>query len=377
VFARLVARRFLRALTGLEQHVMQLGTARLIYPEPGPVAEVNRMESVLRRVGADIAEVEEAIEYERSLLQATVETIPIGVLLVTGNGRISLVNRKMLAMCGVGRLGSLEDLAPFAYVRPDGTRYAAADLPIMRALKHGEMVEGEEVQHEVAGARRHEIIHAAPVRDGAGDIIAAVSACYDVTDNREAMRRQQILIDEINHRVKNTLATVQSIARASLASATSLKDYAASFEARLIALARAYNLLTENNWEGADLATIVQRTLAPFASEGRIHLGGPPVALTPKLTLALSAAIQELSTNAAKYGALSVEQGRVDVGWTREDDGVVSFRWAERDGPQVKTPARRGFGTRLIQDILAAESGWTVTLDFSPSGLRCAMRIPV
>jgi len=377
VFARLVASRFLRALTGLEQHVMQLGTERLISPEPGPVAEVNRMESVLRRVGADIAEVEEAIEYERSLLRATVETMPIGVLLVTANGRISLVNRKMLAMCGVDGLRSLEDQATFAYVRADGTRYAAADLPIMRALEHGETIEGEEVQHEVAGARRHEIIHAAPVRDGAGDIIAAVSACYDVTDDHEAMRRQQILLDEINHRVKNTLATVQSIARASLSSATGLKDYAESFEQRLIALARAYNLLTENNWEGADLATIVRRTLAPFASEGRISLSGPSVGLTPKLTLAVSAAIQELSTNAAKYGALSVEQGRVDVSWTREDDGLIAFRWSERDGPVVREPARRGFGTRLIQDILAAESGWTVTLDFSPSGLQCAMRIPV
>src|SRR5262249_47988357 len=153
-----------------ERHVMQLGTARIIHPEPGPVAEVNRMESVLRRVGTDIAEVEEAIEYERSLLQATVETIPIGVLLVTANGRISLVNRKMLALCGAHELRSLEDRGPFAYLRSDGTRYAAADLPIMRALKHGETVEGEEVQHEVRGVRRDEIIHAAPVRDGAGEI---------------------------------------------------------------------------------------------------------------------------------------------------------------------------------------------------------------
>src|SRR5262249_5509484 len=126
VCARLLARRFLHALTGLERHVMQLGTARIIHPEPGPVAEVNRMESVLRRVGTDIAEVEEAIEYERSLLQATVETIPIGVLLVTANGRISLVNRKMLALCGVDELRSLEDRGPFAYLRSDGARYAAA-----------------------------------------------------------------------------------------------------------------------------------------------------------------------------------------------------------------------------------------------------------
>jgi two-component sensor histidine kinase len=190
---------------------------------------------------------------------------------------------------------------------------------------------------------------------GTGEIIAAVQACYDVTDDHEAMRRQQILLDEINHRVKNTLATVQSIARASLSSATTLRGYAEAFEQRLIALSRAYNLLTENNWEGADLATIVRRTLAPFAGAGRTTLSGPPVALTPKLTLAVSAAIQELSTNAAKYGALSVEQGDIDVTWARESDGVIAFRWTERDGPAVEKPARRGFGTRLIQDILAAD----------------------
>ncbi len=377
VLALLVTRRFLRALTGLEQHVMQLGTARIIDPEPGPVAEVNRMESMLRRVGVDIAEVEEEIERERSLLQATVQTIPVGVLLVTADRRISLVNRKMLSLCGVDKLGSIEDQSPFAYFRPDGTPYTAADLPIMRALERGETVEGEEVQHEVAGGRRHEVLHAAPVRDGTGDIIAAVSACYDVTADHEAMRRQQILLDEINHRVKNTLATVQSIARASLSSATTLKDYAAAFEQRLIALSRAYNLLTDNNWEGADLGTIARNTLAPFAREGRTSLSGPPVALTPKLTLAMSAAIQELSTNAAKYGALSVEPGRIDVSWAREKNQVISFHWTERGGPVVRKPERRGFGTRLIQDILAAESGWTVTLDYFPSGLQCTMLIEV
>jgi two-component sensor histidine kinase len=91
----------------------------------------------------------------------------------------------------------------------------------------------------------------------------------------------------------------------------------------------------------------------------------------------MSAAIQELSTNAAKYGALSVEQGRLDVWWSRETNGVISFHWTERGGPVVRKPERRGFGTRLIQDILAAESGWTVTLDYFPSGLQCTMLIEV
>ena len=243
------------------------------------------MESVLRRVGADIAEVEEAIEHERSLLQATVETMPIGVLLVTANGHISLVNRKMLAMCGVDSLRSLDDPEPFAYFRADGTRYAAADLPIVRALRTARRsrarrcstrsrARGGTNHPRGAGARRRRRRH----RGGLGLLRRDRRPRGDAA-------QQQILLDEINHRVKDALATVQSIARASLSSATSLKDYAESFEQRLIALARAYNLLTENNWEGADLATIVRRTLAPFASEGRTSLGGPPVALTPKLTL--------------------------------------------------------------------------------------------
>src|SRR3979411_2873396 len=126
MFARLGAGRCVDALTGLEQHVAQLGAARLFVPQPGPVLEVNRMEGVLHRVGLEIAEAEEAIERERSLLRATVETIPIGVLLVTANGRISLVNRKMLSLCGVDELRSLEDRALLSYFRPDGTRYGLA-----------------------------------------------------------------------------------------------------------------------------------------------------------------------------------------------------------------------------------------------------------
>jgi len=375
LFARLVASRFLHALTGLEQHVTQLGAARLFVPQPGPVVEVNRMEGVLHRVGMEIAETEEAIERERSLLRATVETIPIGVLLVTASGRISLVNRKMLSLCGVDELRSLEDRALLSYFRPDGTPYGPSELPIVRALEDGETTEGEEVLHKIAGVTRHEMINAAPVRDGTGAVIAAVSACYDVTDVQNVMKRQQILLDEINHRVKNTLATVQSIARVSLSSATTMEEYAESFERRLIALSGAYNLLTENNWEGADLRMIVERTLAPFARGGRTSLTGPALTLSPKLTLALSAAVQELSTNAAKYGALSVEQGRLEVAWSRQDDGRIAFSWIERDGPPVRKPVRRGFGTRLIQDILAADSGWSVTLDYAPAGLRCTMLI--
>jgi two-component sensor histidine kinase len=141
-----------------------------------------------------------------------------------------------------------------------------------------------------------------------------------------------------------------------------------------MALSQAYNLLTENNWVGADIEAVVERTLAPFAGPDRLSLSGPPTMLAPKVALALSAAIQELSTNAAKYGAFSVPSGRLDVSWRVDDAGFLRLNWTEHGGPPVRTPTRRGFGTKMITGIFGAEAGWSVNLDFDPGGLRCVMR---
>jgi two-component sensor histidine kinase len=192
-----------------------------------------------------------------------------------------------------------------------------------------------------------------------------------------ALRQQRDLLDEINHRVKNTLGTVQSIARLSRASATDIDHYVAAFEGRILALSEAYNLLTENNWIGADVRAIVERTLAPFAGSGRLNIIGPSLLLPPKLTLALSAAVQELSTNAAKYGAFSTPSGKLEISWTGQEGGIVRLVWIERDGPLVRKPTRRGFGTKMIVSMFGSETGWSVNLDFDPSGLRCTMQFRV
>ncbi|MGJ4930564.1 sensor histidine kinase [Bradyrhizobium sp. HKCCYLS2038] len=192
-----------------------------------------------------------------------------------------------------------------------------------------------------------------------------------------ALRQQRDLLDEINHRVKNTLGTVQSIARLSRASASEVDDYVAAFEGRILALSEAYNLLTENNWVGADVRAIVERTLAPYAGPDRLTISGPSLLLPPKPTLALSAAIQELSTNAAKYGAFSTPSGKLDISWTGQERGIVRLSWIERDGPSVRKPTRRGFGTRMITGMFGSETGWSVELDFDPAGLRCTMRLGV
>jgi two-component sensor histidine kinase len=190
----------------------------------------------------------------------------------------------------------------------------------------------------------------------------------------QALQQQKALLDEINHRVKNTLGTVQSIARLSRASSKDMDQYAAAFEGRLLALSEAYNLLTENNWVGASLEAVVKRTLAPFAGTDRLQIGGPRVLLSPKTALAMSAAVQELSTNAAKYGAFSAASGKLAVSWMVEESGLVRLSWTERDGPLVRKPTRQGFGTKMIATIFGSESGWSINLDFDPVGLRCTMR---
>lgn len=221
------------------------------------------------------------------------------------------------------------------------------------------------------------------LRSGAGEPkagrIAEVNRMKEVLHDvgrelADAIRQQKGLLDEINHRVKNTLGTVQSIARLSRSSTRDIKQYAVAFEGRLIALSEAYNLLTENNWVGAELHDVVSRTLAPYAGAERVEIEGPRVLLMPKTALAVSAAVQELSTNAAKYGAFSVPSGKLSVSWTIEGDGYVCLRWVEREGPAVQTPTRQGFGTKMIVGTFGAEAGWSVDLDFNPGGLRCTMR---
>lgn len=371
--ARQFSATFLTALEGLESYVLAL---RDRVPEPiaGSVAEVNRMQNVLHQVGQELASAEKIIERERSLLRATVESLPIGILLVAPGGAVTLINERMVSLWGVKNRASWDQLD--SPIDPFGTEVAAPQLgrPIISALRDGVATETEESVRLVDGTERSVVITAAPLRDPDGEIIAAVCGSYDVTALRSALQQQKGLLDEINHRVKNTLATVQSMARLSRASAQRLEDYASSFEGRLLALSEAYNLLTANNWVGASLHDIVRTTLAPYAGPERLAVYGPSILLPPRLALALSAAVQELSTNAAKYGALSRPAGRVEVAWTRLSGGAVCLTWSETGGPHVSKPTRQGFGTKMIRAIFATEPEWALSLDFEPEGLRCTMQ---
>jgi PAS domain S-box-containing protein len=211
-----------------------------------------------------------------------------------------------------------------------------------------------------------------PLRKDDGRLIGFLKILRDRTEQRAADEKQNLLVNELNHRVKNTLATVQSIAAQTLRSTPSVEQGRAALEERLLALSRAHDVLTRESWEGAELREVVELAVSPYVGEDvtRIVTTGPSVRLTPRVALAIAMALQELATNAAKYGALSSPAGRLSIAWTHEAE-FLSLRWEETGGPPVSKPLRRGFGSRLIERSLASELGGKAAIDFAPGGVVC------
>ncbi|WP_431311201.1 sensor histidine kinase [Methylobacterium nigriterrae] len=212
-----------------------------------------------------------------------------------------------------------------------------------------------------------------PITDAQGQVTGIFVEGADVTDRVRGEEHQRLLINELNHRVKNTLATVQAIAHQTFRGEHSTKTDI--FEARLLALSKAHDLLTRESWEGANLSEVVEGAITPFRRlDGtRFSIQGPEVWLAPRVALALAMALHELGTNAVKYGALSVPSGQVQIHWTASSKSPISIelRWEEQGGPPVVPPTRKGFGTRLIERMLASEMSGVVELQYEPAGVVC------
>ena len=212
-----------------------------------------------------------------------------------------------------------------------------------------------------------------------GEAVRLAGISLDITDRRKAEDRQRLLLDELNHRVKNTLASVQSLAMQTRRSITSPSAFSETFIERIHALARAHDLLSESAWEGASLGDVIARTLAlQVDGEERVKVGGPSIRLGPNAAVTLNMAFHELTTNAMKYGALAVARGRIDIAWTVDSEaGELTLDWRESSGPPVGLPTQRGFGSRLIEQALTRELGGEAHLSFLPDGLWCHMRLPL
>jgi PAS domain S-box-containing protein len=223
-----------------------------------------------------------------------------------------------------------------------------------------------------------------PVPDGRGEVVQNFVSLVDLTRHHQAKIHAEMLIAELNHRVKNTLSTVQSIAKQALRTPSAPEVIRESIESRLLALARSHDLLTRESWHSVGLLDLINEATAPFGvAEGRparFVITGENIRLSPKTTLALGIAIHELATNAVKHGALSNEAGSILIAWTVEScagGDRLHLRWQEQNGPTVIPPSRKGFGSQVIERGLAHELEGTVYLDYPAGGIVCTINIPM
>jgi PAS domain S-box-containing protein len=266
------------------------------------------------------------------------------------------------------------------FTPPDGID---EELGIVERIRRGEKIDHyETVRRRKDGSLLDVSLTVSPLTDVQGRIVGASKIARDITERKRQQRNRELLINELNHRVKNTLVTVQSFAMQSLRHAATIAEGRDSFEARLVALSKAHDVLTREHWEGASLDKVVADAITPYCGdlrESRFQVGGPIVRLQPRAVLALSMALHELATNAVKYGALSNGTGSVAINWRPipGDPQRFQLRWAESGGPPVATPRRRGFGSRLIEQGLAQDLAGEARLTFPRRGLVCTIDAPL
>jgi two-component system, chemotaxis family, CheB/CheR fusion protein len=317
-------------------------------------------------------------------LETLLDLLPVGIAISENGGTEEIrVNKFAARALDVPDGGSgLTPLSTAIRLFADDRELPPEEQPLQRAARSGENVPGIEGRLARAdGSTLDVLLSAAPLFDNDGKSRGAIEAIVDISHRKRADRLRALLMDELNHRVKNTLATVQSIAMQSLKGVAD-PDIRKSFSARLIALSRTHDLVARDSWEGVPLSILLHQELGPYRDEGgtRIEIGGPELKLRPKAALALSLAFHELATNAAKYGALSKVSGQVRVTWdvlASSEPAVLRLAWTETGGPPVAPPKRKGFGTTLLERGLSLELDGNIQLEFNPSGFACTIEIPL
>ena len=202
----------------------------------------------------------------------------------------------------------------------------------------------------------------------------------DITDRKDAQARQEVLTHELEHRIKNILATVSAIASQTLRN-TDLETARSNFKERLVALSKAHDILNKTRWTNASMQEVVENAVAAFP-EGAISVSGLHLSISPKMALSLALAVNELGTNAMKYGALSTVGGNIKIQWSVDaaepsKSTGLNWKWTETGGPIVKAPSRRGFGSALIEQVLAADFDGKVQINYFPEGVVCVLSAPI
>ncbi|WGO91252.1 PAS domain S-box protein [Pseudomonas viciae] len=319
------------------------------------------------------SQVRESERHMRNLLEA----LPAAVYTTDAEGRITFYNRAAVELSGrTPQLGEMWCVT-WKLFNTDETPLPHDECPMAVALKENRPIRGvEAIAERPDGTRVPFVPYPTPLHDGDGNLVGAINMLVDITERKQAENRHKTLIDELNHRVKNTLATVQSLAAQTARNAEDAKDGYYRFEARLLALSRAHDLLTRRHWGHTPLDSLAQEVLMPvFGHEpSRINVQGASVDVSTRIALNLTMTLNELAINALKYGAMSVETGTLSVTWTvqpQPDGALLTLDWREHGGPAVSPPKREGLGSRLMKRCIERDLGGKFELNFVPQGIFC------
>jgi PAS domain S-box-containing protein len=332
-------------------------------------------------VHADITErkrAEERLRESEARFRAMADSAPAPVWMTSAAGGITFANEAFAEFAGIDAEALLGD-AWIGMIHPEDIAEVGARRAAARGAPEGPRAYGFEARFRCGdGGYRWMVANARPQIDARGQFQGYIGMAMDMTETKAAEARQRLLINELNHRVKNTLASIQSIVRQTLrADETPVRVRERLIE-RLLAMSAAHDVLTRESWEGAALDDIVRQGVAPFIDDrepGRVSIDGPSLRVGASTALSLALAVHELATNAAKYGALSIPAGKVAIAWDQAGEDGAVLTWAERDGPPVTPPDRKGFGTRLLDRGLSADLGGQPKLTFDVEGVRAVLPI--
>jgi PAS domain S-box-containing protein len=331
------------------------------------IGAINLLVEAAERSGADI---------DLARLAAIVECSDDAIVSKTLDGRITSWN------VGAERIFGYQasEMIGQPIIRIIPPELHEEERRILGKLERGERITHyETVRIAKDGHRIAVSLTVSPLRDKAGRVIGASKIARDVSERKQAEALQRLLVEELNHRVKNTLATVQAIASQSLRLAKDPRDFIASFTGRVRSLARAHNLLVETRLQGVDMLDLVrEQVLLEGSDDTRIAWSGPRLVLDPQVAVHLAMVLHELATNARKYGALSVAEGRLVIAWEMLTNGgrKLLMNWTESGGPKVSAPDRRGFGTTLIEQTLQGHGG-EAHVRYAADGVTCNVRLPL
>jgi PAS domain S-box-containing protein len=314
---------------------------------------------------------------ERKQSLAILGALPEAVYTTDAAGRLTYYNDAAAEFWGYRpKLYEALWCGTWRLLRPDGSVLPHDECPMALALKENRPVRGiEAVAERPDGARVPFLPFPTPLHDAAGNVVGAVNMLVDISDRKRSETQIATLAREAEHRAKNVLATVQATVR--LTQSDTTEGLKGAIEGRIQALANVHRLFVESRWTGAELRSLVQQELSPYCQDGqsRARIDGPNLSLQTDTAQTIAVTIHELATNAAKYGALSGPEGRVQVEWVRTQDGGLVLRWRETDGPPVNPPTRQGFGTRVMQSMIQGQGG-ELRFDWREEGLACEIALP-